>query len=162
MGLGIPSNIFTGLLLLSAIVFGIFVSISGVYADKIGRRKWLIYVTAGISIFDLLMPFFLENGTPMTVFAFLIVGMVFMGMTFGPMAALLPELFPTEVRYSGASLAYNFASIVGATIAATFAIKINTAYGLIGVGIYLAINAVITLIALFASKETKNLDLTEV
>ncbi len=162
MGLGIPSNIFTGLLLLSAIVFGIFVSISGIYADKIGRRKWLIYVTTGIGIFGLLMPFFLGNGTPMTVFAFLIVGMVFMGMTFGPMAALLPELFPTEVRYSGASLAYNFASIVGATIAATFAIKINAAYGLIGVGIYLAINAVITLIALFASKETKNLDLTEV
>ncbi|MDG6318233.1 MFS transporter [Glaesserella parasuis] len=162
MGLGIPANTFTGLLLLSAIVFGIFVSLSGIYADKIGRRKWLIYVTVGIGIFGLLMPFFLGNGTPMTVFAFLIVGMVFMGMTFGPMAALLPELFPTEVRYSGASLAYNLASIVGATVAATFAIKINAAYGLIGVGIYLAINAVITLIALFASKETKNLDLTEV
>ncbi|MDE4005726.1 MHS family MFS transporter [Glaesserella parasuis] len=162
MGLGIPANTFTGLLLLSAIVFGIFVSLSGIFADKIGRRKWLIYVTTGIGIFGLLMPFFLGNGTPMTVFAFLIVGMVFMGMTFGPMAALLPELFPTEVRYSGASLAYNLASIVGATVAATFAIKINAAYGLIGVGIYLAINAVITLIALFASKETKNLDLTEV
>lgn len=162
MGLGIPSNTFTGLLLLSAIVFGIFISISGIYADKIGRRKWLIYVTTGIGIFGLLMPFFLGNGTPMTVFAFLVVGMILMGMTFGPMAALLPELFPTEVRYSGASLAYNFASIVGATIAATFAIKINAAYGLIGVGIYLAINALITLIALFASKETKNLDLTEV
>ncbi|MDP0255202.1 MFS transporter [Glaesserella parasuis] len=162
MGLGIPANTFTGLLLLSAIVFGIFVSLSGIFADKIGRRKWLIYVTTGIGIFGLLMPFFLGNGTPMTVFAFLIVGMVFMGMTFGPMAALLPELFPTEVRYSGASLAYNLASIVGATVAATFAIKINAAYGLIGVGIYLAINAVITLIVLFASKETKNLDLTEV
>lgn len=162
MGLGIPANTFTGLLLLSAIVFGIFVSLSGIFADKIGRRKWLIYVTTGIGIFGLLMPFFLENGTPMSVFAFLVVGMIFMGMTFGPMAALLPELFPTEVRYSGASLAYNLASIVGATIAATFAIKINAAYGLIGVGIYLAINAVITLIALFASKETKNLDLTEV
>lgn len=162
MGLGIPANTFTGLLLLSAIVFGIFVSLSGIFADKIGRRKWLIYVTTGIGIFGLLMPFFLGNGTPMTVFAFLIVGMVFMGMTFGPMAALLPELFPTEVRYSGASLAYNLASIVGATVAATFAIKINAAYGLIGVGIYLAINAVITLIALFASKETKNLDLIEV
>ena len=59
MGLGIPSNTFTGLLLLSAIVFGIFISISGVYADKIGRRKWLIYVTTGIGIFGLLMPVFL-------------------------------------------------------------------------------------------------------
>ncbi|KAE9538761.1 MHS family MFS transporter [Ursidibacter maritimus] len=161
MGLGIEPNTFTGLLLLSAIVFGTFVSISGIFADKIGRRKWLIYVTAGIGIFGLCMPYFLSNGTPVSVFIFLVIGMSFMGMTFGPMAALLPELFPTEVRYSGASLAYNFASIVGATIAATFAIKINAAYGILGVGIYLAINALITLLALFASKETKNLDLTE-
>ena len=56
------------------------------------------------------------------------------GMTFGPMAALLPELFPTEVRYSGASLAYNIASIIGATIAAMISLKINALYGLMGVG----------------------------
>ncbi|VEI44482.1 metabolite transport protein [Actinobacillus equuli] len=112
-------------------------------------------------IFGLAMPLFLSNGTPYSVFAFLVVGMALMGFTFGPMAALLPELFPTEVRYSGASLAYNFASIVGATVAATFAIKINAAYGILGVGIYLSANAVLTLIALFMSKETKDLDLTK-
>ncbi|WP_373820113.1 MFS transporter [Glaesserella sp.] len=162
MGLGIEPNTFTGFLLLSAIVFAVFVSISGVYADKIGRRKWLLGVTFAMAIFGLAMPLFLSNGTPFTVFLFLVIGMVLMGMTFGPMAALLPELFPTEVRYSGASLAYNFASIVGATIAATFAIKINISYGILGVGIYLAINAVITMIALYISKETKHLDLTKV
>ncbi|MDH2925113.1 metabolite-proton symporter [Nicoletella semolina] len=162
MGLGIQPNTFTGLLLLSAIVFGIFVSISGIYADKIGRRRWLLFVTSAIGLFGLCMPFFLSNGTPTSVFLFLVIGMILMGMTFGPMAALLPELFPTEVRYSGASLAYNFASIVGATIAATFAIKINASYGIFGVGIYLAINALITLFALLASKETKHLDLTKV
>ena len=90
--------------------------------------------------------------------------MALMGMTFGPMAALLPELFPTEVRYSGASLAYNIASIIGATttIAAMISLKINALYGLMGVGIYLAINAFLTLLALLASKETKNVDLTQI
>lgn len=162
MGLGIPANTFTGFLLLSAIVFGIFVSISGIYADKIGRRLWLIITTVGIGVFGLTMPLFLDGGTPLSVLAFLIVGMVLMGMTFGPMAALLPELFPTEVRYSGASLAYNISSIIGATVAAMIAIKINANYGIIGVGIYLAINAALTLLALLASKETKDLDLTKV
>ncbi|AIZ78363.1 MFS transporter [Actinobacillus equuli] len=161
MGLGIEPNTFTGLLLLSAIVFGAFTSISGLLADKVGRRKFLLWVTFAMGIFGLAMPLFLSNGTPYSVFAFLVVGMALMGFTFGPMAALLPELFPTEVRYSGASLAYNFASIVGATVAATFAIKINAAYGILGVGIYLAANAVLTLIALFMSKETKDLDLTK-
>ncbi|WP_026313198.1 MFS transporter [Actinobacillus capsulatus] len=161
MGLGIEPNTFTGLLLLSAIVFGAFTSISGLLADKVGRRNFLLWVTFVMAIFGLAMPLFLSNGTPYSVFAFLVVGMALMGFTFGPMAALLPELFPTEVRYSGASLAYNFASIVGATVAATFAIKINATYGILGVGIYLAANAVLTLIALFVSKETKDLDLTK-
>ena len=162
MGLGIPANTFTGLLLISAIVFAIFISISGLYADKIGRRKWLILTTVSILIFALCMPLFLGNGTPTSVFAFLVIGMALMGMTFGPMAALLPELFPTEVRYSGASLAYNIASIIGATIAAMISLKINALYGLMGVGIYLAINAFLTLLALLASKETKNVDLTQI
>ena len=162
MGLGIPANTFTGLLLMSAIVFAIFISISGLYADKIGLRKWLIWTTVSILIFALCMPLFLGNGTPTSVFAFLVIGMALMGMTFGPMAALLPELFPTEVRYSGASLAYNIASIIGATIAAMISLKINALYGLMGVGIYLAINAFLTLLALLASKETKNVDLTQI
>ena len=162
MGLGIPANTFTGLLLMSAIVFAIFISISGLYADKIGRRKWLIWTTVSILIFALCMPLFLGNGKPASVFAFLVIGMALMGMTFGPMAALLPELFPTEVRYSGASLAYNIASIIGATIAAMISLKINALYGLMGVGIYLAINAFLTLLALLASKETKNVDLTQI
>lgn len=162
MGLGIPANTFTGLLLMSAIVFAIFISISGLYADKIGRRKWLIWTMVSILIFALCMPLFLGNGTPASVFAFLVIGMALMGMTFGPMAALLPELFPTEVRYSGASLAYNIASIIGATIAAMISLKINALYGLMGVGIYLAINAFLTLLALLASKETKNVDLTQI
>ena len=162
MGLGIPANTFTGLLLMSAIVFAIFISISGIYADKIGRREWLIWTTVSILIFALCMPLFLGNGTPTSVFAFLVIGMALMGMTFGPMAALLPELFPTEVRYSGASLAYNIASIIGATIAAMISLNINALYGLMGVGIYLAINAFLTLLALLASKETKNVDLTQI
>ena len=162
MGLGIPANTFTGLLLMSAIVFAIFISISGIYADKIGRREWLIWTTVSILIFALCMPLFLGNGTPTSVFAFLVIGMALMGMTFGPMAALLPELFPTEVRYSGASLAYNIASIIGATIAAMISLILRALYGLMGVGIYLAINAFLTLLALLASKETKNVDLTQI
>ena len=84
-----------------------------------------------------------------------------MGMTFGPMAALLPELFPTEVRYSGASLAYNLSAIVGASVATMVAIWLNDHYGIFGVGVYLAANCALTLIALFSTHETKDVDLTQ-
>lgn len=160
-GLGLPANTFTGFLMISAVVFGAAISFSGVRADKIGRRRFLIGVTAAILVLGLAMPLFLTNGTPASVFAFLMVGMLLMGLTFGPMAALLPELFPTEVRYSGASLAYNFSAIVGASVATLVAIKLNEHYGIAGVGIYLAANCVLTLIALISTHETKDVDLTE-
>ena len=159
-GLGIPANTFTGFLMISAVVFGIFISLSGIYADKIGRRRFLIWVSAAMLVFGLAMPWFLTNGTPMSVFAFLIIGMILMGLTFGPMAALLPELFPTEVRYSGASLAYNFSAIIGASLATLVAIEFNEHYGILGVGIYLAVNCALTLAALISTHETKDVDLT--
>ena len=161
-GLGIPANTFTGFLVIGAIVFGIFTSVSGVFADKVGRRNLLILITLAIIIFGLAMPMFLNNGTPTSVLAFILIGMTLMGLTFGPMAALLPELFPTEVRYSGSSLAYNFAAIVGASIATIVAIELNARFGILGVGIYLAINGVLSLIALLSIHETKDLSLITV
>lgn len=161
-GLGLSPNIYTGLLLLSAFSFGIFTSISGVAADKIGRKKWLIWVTIAIIAFSASITLFLTNGTTFSVFMFLMLGMALMGLTFGPMAALLPELFPTEVRYSGASLAYNMASIVGASIATLIAIKINEYFGMLGVGIYIIINGILTLWALLSIKETKNKTLADI
>ena len=161
LGLGIPANTFTGILLIGAVVFGVFISVAGKLADSMGRRRWLLLVTVAIMIFGLAMPALLAAGDAQAVLVFILIGMVLMGCTFGPMAAYLPELFPTEVRYSGASLAYNLASIVGASIPTIVAIEINSAWGLAGVGWYLAANGLLTLWALTTAPETKNLDLAK-
>lgn len=161
-GLGIPANTFTGILLAGAVVFGIFCLVAGHWADRIGRRRWLMGVTVGIMAFGAVMPALLTHGTQASVLAFIVLGMVLMGCTFGPMAALLPELFPTEVRYSGASMAYNLASIVGASVPTLIAIDLNKAYGLAGVGAYLALNGLLTLAALYGSRETGGDDLARV
>lgn len=161
MGLGIPANTFTGILMIGAVVFGAATSLSGVAADRIGRRRWLIWVTVAIIALGLAMPLFLEHATPAGVLTFIVVGMFIMGFTFGPMAALLPELFPTNVRYSGSSLAYNLAAIVGASVATIVAIELNARFGLIGVGVYLAINGVLSLLALLSIHETKDESLLE-
>ncbi|QPF73817.1 MHS family MFS transporter [Roseateles sp. DAIF2] len=161
-GLGIPANTFTGLLLIGAIVFGVCTLLGGLWADRLGRRRWLIGVTAAILAFGLAMPTFLGQAEPWRLLAFIAVGMALMGATFGPMAALLPELFPTEVRYSGASLAYNLASIVGASVPTLVALELNKAYGLSGVGYYLAVNCLLTLAALYCSRETRDIDLARV
>jgi metabolite-proton symporter len=162
LGLGIPANTFTGILLIGAIVFGICTSVGGVLADRYGRRNWLIGVTLAIMVFGLSMSSFLGGASAWTVLLFVIVGLGLMGFTFGPMAALLPELFPTEVRYSGASLAYNFGAIVGASVPTLVALELNKSYGLWGVGLYMAINGVLTLGALLALRETRDIDLARV
>lgn len=83
-----------------------------------------------------------------------------MGLTFGPMGAYLPELFPTNVRYTGSAIAYNVSSILGAALAPIIAVALWTAAN--GstwlVGIYLAGASVLTLIALIVTPETKETD----
>jgi MFS family permease len=83
-----------------------------------------------------------------------------MGLTFGPMGALLPELFPTNVRYTGSAISYNFSSILGAAVAPFIAVALwEAAKGSpVLVGVYLTAMAVLTLIALFLTRETRDLD----
>lgn len=161
-GLGLPSSVFTELLLYSSVIFGFAIMLSGIGVEKFGRRLWMLVFTALTGVFGLCLPLFLENGTVLSLFAFLAVGMILIGFTFGPMAILLPEFFPTEVRYSGAALSYTIAGILGGSVAAIVAIKANEYFGIIGVGIYLALSSLLSCIALLFVKETKGLDFTKI
>jgi MFS family permease len=71
-----------------------------------------------------------------------------MGWTYGPLGTALAELFPTAVRYTGASLAFNLAGIFGASLAPYLATWLATHYGLAYVGYYLAAVGAVTLLAL--------------
>jgi MFS family permease len=86
------------------------------------------------------------------------VGFTLMGLTFGPMAAILPELFPANVRYTGSAIAYNLSSVIGAAPASFVAIALWQ-FGkgsTVWVGVYLAVAAVLTLVALLLTRETKD------
>ena len=156
MGLGFSPQIFTALLMCSAISLAITIAISGKYIDIVGRRIWLIWTTFSVAIFGLALPYFLDNGTTTSLFWFLMIGMGLIGMGYGPLASFLPELFPTHARYSGASLTYNISGLFGASVAAIIALPLNANYGLKGVGIYLTLNAVLSLIGLWFIAETKD------
>src|SRR5574339_985269 len=82
--------------------------------------------------------------------------MTLMGLTFGPMSAILPELFPTNVRYSGSGISYNAASILGAALTPFAAVWLAKNHGVGYVGFYLSSLAVLTFIALWLSKETRD------
>jgi MFS family permease len=82
-----------------------------------------------------------------------------MGFTFGPMSAVLPELFPTNVRYTGSGISYNVASILGAAVAPFIATWLATKYGVGWVGLYLFIAAAISFVAILIMRETKDTSL---
>jgi MFS family permease len=82
-----------------------------------------------------------------------------MGFTYGPLGTVLSELFPTAVRYTGSSLAFNMAGIFGASLAPYFARRLADAYGLQAVGFYLVAVAVLTLVGLLGIQETGDSEL---
>ncbi|MEY4433474.1 MAG: hypothetical protein RLZZ44_1608 [Bacteroidota bacterium] len=134
--------------LFSVLFFAVFIPISAVIADKIGRRKMLIYASIAIAVFGFFFSLFLNSGSTILVTFFLCLGMSLMGLTYGPIGTFLSELFPTTVRYSGASLTFNLAGIIGAAFAPMIAIWIASHYGLDFVGYYLSSAALISAISL--------------
>src|SRR5271170_4519497 len=90
------------------------------------------------------------------VLAMMAVGLSLMGMTYGPLGTLLSELFPTPVRYTGSSLTFNFAGILGASLAPYIATWLAKNCGLAYVGYYLFVAAVLTFLGLLAARETKD------
>ena len=161
-GLGYGYTTFVLMLIFGVIFFGIFTMVSGPLAERFGRRRLLIAVTLGIIVFGLAWVPLVNAGT-VGVLLWLVLGFSLMGLTFGPMGALLPELFPTSVRYTGSGISYNVASILGAAVAPFIAVALwKQADGSpVLVGVYLSVMAVITLISLVIGKETKDVALEE-
>ncbi len=137
-----------------AVVFGIFIPVAGLVAERLGRRNVLIATTLGIAAFSFLVPV-LMVADELRILGFVTLGMALMGMTYGLIGNALAAPFPTQVRYSGSSLTFNFAGIVGASLAPYIATWLQSTYGLAYVGYYLCAAAIITLACIFASARGK-------
>src|SRR5262249_778501 len=111
--------------------------IAAVLCDRFGRYPVLLI---GLALTALSGPLFdplLGSGSVPTVTAFLFLELFLMGLIFTPMGAFLPELFPTRVRYTGASITYNLGGILGASFAPYIAQSLANRGGLPWVGAYL-------------------------
>jgi MFS family permease len=100
----------------------------------------------------------LLSGGAMATLLFLSLALGVMGLTFAPLGALLPELFPTAVAYTGASSAYNLGGILGASLAPYLAQLLLERGGLPWVGYYLCIAAAISFLSVLSMKETGRSD----
>jgi MFS family permease len=137
--------------------FALTVPVSALLAER-GRRRVMLWVTVAIGLFGLILaPLFVAGTTGAVVMMAL--GLSLMGLTYGPLGTVISELFPTPVRYTGSSLAFNCAGILGASLAPYIATWLAKTYGLPSVGYYLLVSAVLTLLGLLLIRETKDDDL---
>jgi metabolite-proton symporter len=146
--LGYARRDFLYLQLISVLFFGLAIPISARLADRFGRRITMIFASLSIVIFGFCMAPLFGSGGSLQMTVFLSLGMALMGMTYAPLGTILSELFPTEVRYTGASLTFNLAGILGASFAPFIATWLAGSYGLEYVGYYLTGAALMTLLAL--------------
>lgn len=154
--LGYSREHFLILQLIAILFFAAFIPVSALLADRHGRKITLSIISLAIAVFGLFMAPLLNSGTDTGVLAFLCIGLALMGLTYGPIGTILSELFPTNVRYTGASLTFNLAGIFGASLAPYIAMWLAKTYSLQAVGYYLAAAALITLLAVLVTHETKN------
>jgi len=152
--LGYARQDFLVLQLVSVVFFGLFIPLAAKISDSKGGTYALMLGSLGICILGLFLGPLLQAGSLTTVLA-LSIGMALMGLCFGPLGTLMSGLFPTEVRYTGASLSFNLSAIVGASFAPYIATWLATNHGLQFVGYYLSGMASISVIALWAVKKYK-------
>jgi metabolite-proton symporter len=151
--LKIPRQEFLVLQMIGVFFFAATIPLSAVIADRRTRRGMLIFATLGVIGFGLVMGPLFGSGTTFGSLAFLCLGFGVVGFTYGPLGTLLAELFPTAVRYTGASLTFNLAGIVGASVAPYLATYLAKNFGLAYVGYYLSFVGLVTLVALVLIKE---------
>ena len=149
----IPRTTYLEMLCVAVVFMGLATPLSAWLADRFGRRPVLLTTSAIAAAVGFALPALLGGGEGSTL-VFLCIALGAMGLTFAPLGAQLPELFPTNVGYTGASVAYNLGGILGASLAPSLALTLLAHGGLTWVGYYLTAAAAISFVAILSMKET--------
>ncbi|MCE4556152.1 MFS transporter [Roseateles cellulosilyticus] len=127
---------------------------SGLIADKVGRRSFLGALAVAIGAFAIFAPFMLGGGKPGQA-AFILVGFVLLGLSYGQAAGSVTSNFRPHFRYTGAALTADMAWLLGAAFAPVIVLFLSSRFGLVSVSLYLLSGVVCTLLALRVNKKLR-------
>jgi metabolite-proton symporter len=150
-------------ILIGAAVQAVAIVLWAMLSDRIGRRPVYAIGAAGTALWAFAFFKLLDTGVTPMIVAAVVVGLVFHAAMYGPQAAFLSELFPTRIRYSATSLAYQGTSIVAGSLAPIIAVALLKHYGsATPVAVYVAVAGGITLAAALIARETRGLSFEEI
>ncbi|MDC1109871.1 MFS transporter [Gammaproteobacteria bacterium] len=131
------------------------------YSDKNGRKGIFMAgaVLTGLWAFAIFP--LVDTGNFWLIVLAITIGLIFVGMMYGPQAAFFTELFSTEVRYSGATLGYQFGAILGGAFAPTIAAFLWNNYGIFWVSVYISFASILTVFSVMSLTETFQTDLNQ-
>ena len=159
-GLAIPRNTMLMAVTIGALCMAPAICLGGAISDKLGRRGVYLFGTVMLGVWAFVMFPLIATKEFANIVIALSVGLCFVGLAYGPQAALFSEMFSTKVRYSGASLGYQIGTVLGGAIAPLVATALLAEFGsTFAVSIYMAIVCTITAIAVLIVKETYQRDL---
>jgi MFS family permease len=133
--------------LVGALLCAAAMPVSGLVADRIGRRSTLGWLAAAIGAFSIVTPWLLDGGK-LGQDAFILLGFVLLGLSYGQAAGSVTSNFLPRFRYTGAALTADLAWLIGAAFAPLVALGLSARFGLVAVSLYLLSGAACTLIAL--------------
>ncbi|MBX6384203.1 MAG: MHS family MFS transporter [Microbispora sp.] len=156
------STVLNAVLIGSAIHF-VTIPLWGALSDRIGRRPVYLLGTAGVGLWAFAFFPLIDTKSFALVTVAVTVGLLLHGAMYGPQAAFFSELFATRMRYSGVSIGYQLASIAAGGVAPLIAVALLDAYGSsVPISVYVVAAAILTVIAVVASGETRDRDLSAI
>jgi metabolite-proton symporter len=136
---------------------------SGALSDRVGRRVVYAVGAGGMAAWAFAFFPLLDHASLGSITLAATVGLIFHGMMGGPQAAFLAEMFPTRIRYSGVSLAYQLTSIAAGSLAPIIALAILKSTGsALGVSVYVGLAALVSFVAALAARETRGKSFAEI
>jgi MFS family permease len=131
------------------------------YSDRHGRKGIFMAGAMLTGLWAFAIFPLVDTGNFWLIVLAITMGLIFVGMMYGPQAAFFTELFSTEVRYSGATLGYQFGAILGGAFAPTIAAFLWNNYGIFWVSVYIAFASLLTLFSVMALTETYQNNLSD-